>query len=184
MGRNKDASKRTYYIYKCIYLRKDNVEVERTFKIQSFYSVYDICYTLMTMLPGGYEDLNVKIEYNYEELTFNHFDVNGDYIELYHDDNIDKVKITFVLSYENRNKKVVFNCNKIGEEKIDKTITRKTPILVSYSHEYLDTYEEYWKYNKYVHVDMNEELMNFLFSKKRYDEIDRKNILCRCKRRR
>ena len=37
MGRNKDESKRTYYIYKCTYLRKDNVEVERTFKIQRKY---------------------------------------------------------------------------------------------------------------------------------------------------
>lgn len=172
MGRIKDESKRIYYIYKCTYLRKDNVEVERTFKIQSYYSVYDICYTLMSLLPGGYDDLNIKIEYNNDELTFNHFDVNGEYIELYHDDNIDKVKIIFVLSYENRNKKVVFNCDKIGEEKVDKTITRKTPILVSYSHHYLDTYEEYWKYNKYVHIDMNEELMNFLFSKERYDKID------------
>lgn len=196
MGRIKDESKRIYYIYKCTYLRKDNVEVERTFKIQSYYSVYDICYTLMCLMPKGHNELDVNIKYGSTELSFNLFEMNYGYISLYDDSNIDDINITFTTDRDEGIFKCLFNCKKIGEENTNKIITRKTPILISSngyevaSHEELKPYylllhgkeyaDLYWNKDSYDWWEKYYSLKNaqqeiyhwFSFYKEKFEEIE------------
>ena len=122
-------SNKTFYIYQCIAKRNDNTEIERIFKIPSFWNYELLSMALVTTCdsPGIIKNIEIESEGvtfiidEYEHMSL----IEGlPFEELFEKDMIIK------LVYDD-GIVTTFNCEYIGSDTGEKRITRKTPILVS-----------------------------------------------------
>ena len=167
----KNMSFYTYYVYNCIYKRKDNYEVKRVIKIQSYYSVHDLFYTLLSLFPHGFDDLDVSIEYEGDTIEFNYLDYIGEYLSLFDDSYIDHIKITMNFVFDGESHEVVFNCDKIDEIIETKRISRKTPIILEIQGHEILSYENN-KFNQKLYNELEDSKYKNIFSKERYYYLD------------
>ena len=122
-------SNKIFYIYQCIAKRSDNTEIERIFKIPSFWNYELLSMALITTCdsPGIVKYIEIESEGTnfiideYENMSI----IEGmPFEELFDKDMIIK------LVYED-GITTAFNCKYIGCDMVEKRITRKTPILIS-----------------------------------------------------
>lgn len=174
---NDKEAKRTFYIYKCVSTLKDETTIERIIKIQSFFNVEDLSIALITLSDIGFSLPSVKVVSEDYENEFDNYSnrlyTDGfSFADLEDDKNL---KITF--KYEDGSE-VVFDCEYIGMDKVNKPITKKLPLIISangYSFKGYEGYKEEYSYDiqNYKKLDYSNFYDPFygLFVKKEKEEM-------------
>ena len=152
---------KTFYIYQCRALRKDGTYLERIFKMPSFWNHETIAIALITIgdAPGYITTILVENDGDVILIDDNKnksMDLGSCFYELSNS----TIKVT--LNYKD-GISTVFECNKIGEDVVNKKITRKTPIVVSFHGYSRFTKEEFFAKERFftLHPEAYERGENF-----------------------
>lgn len=121
-------NKKKYVIYQCISKRRDGTIIERIFKFPSFWDYEKIAIALVTTCDAPGIIKKIKIENDCVEYEISQYEKM--YLSALSFDELDNPNITITIIYED-GYSLLFNCLKIGEENVEKNITRLTPLLVS-----------------------------------------------------
>lgn len=121
-------NKKKYVIYQCISKRTDGTIIERIFKFPSFWDYEKIAIALVTTCdaPGIIEKIRIENDCSGYDISQH----EKSYLGSVSFDELDSKNIDITIMYED-GYSLLFECTLIGEENVEKNITRLTPILVS-----------------------------------------------------